>query len=193
MVEHDTSVSAEQLVEFSRVLEVKPWSNSSAIPFWVSWFITAREGEKVVDHERLVEWCFPKHKICRTPWVEPDCSWDAHAEVLLPTSTGPRPASSVHPRSANSVSASAGAPARWVKHSCRLHVRHDEAENMITCSDGSLRLQGTREREVSGFQPEKFIFICIWIRHCWCRPAEGLLQQVSVNCDRASVLELPQA
>ena len=125
--------------------------------------------------------------------VEPDCSWDAHAEVLLPTFTGPRPASSVHPRSANSVSASAGAPARWVKHSCRLHVRHDEAENMITCSDGSLRLQGTREREVSGFQPEKFIFICIWIRHCWCRPAEGLLQQVSVNCDRASVLELPQA
>ena len=156
MVEHDINMSGEQLVEFSRLLEVKPylvdakhftWIRKPSL-FWVSWFITARDGEKLVDHERLVEWCFPNHKICRKSWVEPDCSWDAHAEVLLPAFTGPWSGSSVTPRSANSVSASQGAFERWVKDSCKLPVCHYEAENLITCADGSLRLPTTREREV---------------------------------------------
>ncbi|CAE7643546.1 unnamed protein product [Symbiodinium necroappetens] len=59
MVEHDINMSGEQLVEFSRLLEVKPylvdakhftWIRKPSL-FWVSWFITARDGEKLVDHE----------------------------------------------------------------------------------------------------------------------------------------------
>eukprot|EP00438_Fugacium_kawagutii_P028805 Skav222861 [mRNA] locus=scaffold2201:87314:93953:- [translate_table: standard] len=159
-VENVFSMTADNRRQFSETLNCKPvlidsrhvsWCRRPRL-FWCNWPVSARNGERLLDHGDYCEWVLEDSRLSAGHWTDPGC---VQAQLgMMPTLTRALPRKTPPRCPAGINQASEAAKQRWRDDCHRFQVYQYEEQYLVAKSDGSLRVPSLTERErLMGFTP----------------------------------------